>query len=144
MIQTPGIHHIALTVSDLDASVKWYEQVFGIGHVMDVPHHGKEGIGKVLADNTFQLVIGLHRHAGNPGSKFSETQSGLDHVSFRVSSPAELAVWSDRLADLGVRKTDVADRPLTQSPIVSAAYGSILAFRDPDNIALELIAVPSV
>ena len=28
----PRLHHLAITVTDLDASVTWYEQVFGIQH----------------------------------------------------------------------------------------------------------------
>ena len=34
------LHSIALTVSDLDASVEWYSEVFGVQHVMDAPHPG--------------------------------------------------------------------------------------------------------
>jgi hypothetical protein len=40
-----SIHHIALTVTDLDASIRWYEQVFGVVYQMDAPHPG--GVGKV-------------------------------------------------------------------------------------------------
>ncbi len=34
-----------------------------------------------------------------------------------------------------------ADRPCTQSPIADEPYGSVLVFRDPDNIQLELAAL---
>ena len=36
----PHVHHVALTVSDLDASVAWYEEVFAVGYLMDAPHEG--------------------------------------------------------------------------------------------------------
>ena len=36
-----------------------------------------------------------------------------------------------------------ADRPLTPSPIADQPYGSVLLFRDPDNIQLELFAPPA-
>ncbi len=39
-------------------------------------------------------------------------------------------------------RADVADKPLTQSPIADEPYGSVLVFRDPDNIQLELFAPP--
>ncbi|MFC0454131.1 VOC family protein [Rhodococcus jostii] len=141
MVQIPVVHHVALTVGDLDASVEWYEQVFGIQQVLDVPHDG--GTATVLADRDFRLVIGLHRHDHNPGAQFAETRSGLDHVSFRVDGREELTAWGDRLTELGVRQTDAADQPLTQAPIADTAYGSVLVFRDPDNIQLELIALPA-
>ncbi|HEY5853960.1 MAG TPA: VOC family protein [Aldersonia sp.] len=141
MVQVPVVHHVALTVSDLDASVEWYEQVFGIAHVLDVPHDG--GTSKVLADEDFRLVIGLHHHEHNPGARFAETRSGLDHLSFRVDGRDELSAWGERLTELGVRRSSAADRPLTQAPIADTAYGSVLVFRDPDNIQLELIAPPA-
>ena len=42
----------------------------------------------------------------------------------------------------GVVRADVADKPLTQSPIADEPYGSVLVFRDPDNIQLEFFASP--
>jgi glyoxylase I family protein len=47
-VTQPRLHHIALTVTDLDASVAWYEQVFGVHYQREVPHEG--GTGKILAD----------------------------------------------------------------------------------------------
>lgn len=44
----PRLHHLALTVTDVDASVRWYEDVFEVQFLMDAPHDG--GVGKVLAD----------------------------------------------------------------------------------------------
>lgn len=42
----------------------------------------------------------------------------------------------------GVAPPDVADKPVTQSPIADEAYGSVLVFRDPDNIQLGLFCPP--
>jgi hypothetical protein len=47
------------------------------------------------------------------------------------------------LAGLGVARAPAADRPCTQSPIDDRPFGAILAFRDPDNIQLELFAPPA-
>ena len=44
----PRLHHIAITVTDLDASIAWYERVFGISFQLEVPHPG--GTGKILFD----------------------------------------------------------------------------------------------
>ncbi len=35
------MHHVALTVTDLDASVDWYQQVFSVAYQMDAPHEGE-------------------------------------------------------------------------------------------------------
>jgi catechol 2,3-dioxygenase-like lactoylglutathione lyase family enzyme len=86
------------------------------------------------------LIIVLHEHDANDGATFSERNTGLDHLGFRVADRGELATWQSRLEDVGVARVDVADRPLTQSPIADTPVGGILVFRDPDNIQLEFFA----
>ncbi len=136
----PEIHHIALTVTDLDASIAWDEQTFGISYKMEEPHQG--GTGKLLADDAWHLVIVLHRHDTNDGARFAETRTGLDHIGLAVASRSALEAWQEHLERQGVVRSPTADRPLTQSPIVERPYGSILVFRDPDNIQLEMFAPP--
>jgi glyoxylase I family protein len=139
--QAPHLHHVALTVTDLAASVDWYSAVFGIRHQLDVPHPG--GIGKVLADDSRQLSIALHAHDTSGGESFAETRTGLDHVGFMLPTRSDLERWQEHLASLGVERADDAEQPLTQSPIADESYGSVLVFRDPDNIQLELFAPPA-
>jgi catechol 2,3-dioxygenase-like lactoylglutathione lyase family enzyme len=129
-VTRPQLHHIAVTVTDVDASVGWYEQVFGLTFRMDVPHEG--GVGKLLADDGMSLVIVLHRHDTNDGRAFLETRTGLDHVGFFVPTRADLEAWQAHLEAHDVK----------QSPIADEAYGSVLVFRDPDNIQLELFCPP--
>ena len=130
-LPTTSVHHISLTVTDLEASVAWYGRVFGIHPQMDEAHEG--GLARVLADEQWRLVVGLHRHDANQGETFSERRTGLDHVGFAVASRAELEAWQQHLRELDVTQSPIADRP----------YGSVLVFRDPDNIQLELFAPPS-
>lgn len=49
------LHHLALTVTDLDASVQWYGEVFDVHPVMDVPHKG--GLGRILTASPPQRVV---------------------------------------------------------------------------------------
>jgi glyoxylase I family protein len=125
------LHHIALTVTDLEASIAWYERVFGITYQMEEAHEG--GVGKLLSDPAWRLIIVLHRHDANSGERFSERRTGLDHFGLAVSNRAELEEWQKHLRDLNVTQSPIADRP----------YGSVLVFRDPDNIQLELFAPAS-
>ena len=133
-----GMHHVALTVSDLDASVAWYEAIFGVRHMADVPHDG--GTAKILVHESANVAFALHRHDANDGGLFSERTTGLDHVGLVVSTRADLERWQDHLEQHGVVRSDTADKPLTQSPIADEPYASVLVFRDPDNIQLELFA----
>lgn len=139
-VKAPRLHHLALTVRDLDASVDWYEQVFGIRHAMDAPHPG--GFARLLADEAFELVIVLHRHDAQDGELFRESRTGLDHAGFAVPAREDLVAWQSHLEGQGVVRAEAADRPLTQSPIADEPYGSVLVLRDPDNIQLEFFAPP--
>jgi glyoxylase I family protein len=132
----PLLHHIAVTVTNLEASTRWYEDVFGISKKLDIPHPG--GLGRLLADEAWTLIIVLHEHDTNNGALFAETVAGLDHVGLQVPVRADLEAWQAHLQAKGIEQCAVADKPATQSPIADEAYGSVLVFRDPDNIQLEL------
>ncbi|HEX3565314.1 MAG TPA: VOC family protein [Acidimicrobiales bacterium] len=138
VVSRASFGHVALTVTDLDASIEWYSRIFDVHYVMEEAHQG--GIGKLLADDQFGLVFVLHHHDGNEGETFAETTTGLDHVGLNVGSRADLEAWQSHLEANGVARADNADKPLTQSPITDRPYGSVLVFRDPDNIQLELFA----
>jgi glyoxylase I family protein len=129
-----GVHHVAPTVSDVEASAQWYERVFGMNRMPVVfPHNGAEqgGYAVVLMDPRSSMVIGLHHHEANPGQPFRESHTGLDHISFGVANRTDLDAWADWLDELGIRHSGVID---TDNPM---PY-SVVVFRDPDNIQLEL------
>jgi catechol-2,3-dioxygenase len=86
----------------------------------------------LIAHPATGLVIGIRRHAQGGNDEFSEFRTGLDHLSWRVPGRAELETWAKHFEQKGV----------SYSPITDAPYGSVLVFRDPDNIQLELIADP--
>jgi catechol 2,3-dioxygenase-like lactoylglutathione lyase family enzyme len=140
-VTRPSLNHVALTVTNLERSVPWYENVFDVKQQMEAPFAG--GVHKLLADPEWQLVIVLARHEANQGENFVETRTGLDHIGFMVASRAELEAWQARLEENGVVRAAAADRPLTQAPIVDTPYGLFLTFRDPDNIQLHLATPPS-
>jgi catechol 2,3-dioxygenase-like lactoylglutathione lyase family enzyme len=130
-----GYHHFAPTVSDVEASAQWYERVFGMTRVpVAFPHHGGEegGYAVVLMEPRSGIVLGLHHHDGNPGQLFDERRTGLDHMSFAVAGRTDLDAWASWLDSLGVENSGVTD---TDDPV---PY-SVVVFRDPDNIQLELI-----
>jgi glyoxylase I family protein len=137
-VTRPLLHHLALTVTDLESSVRWYGAVFDIHPILELPHEG--GVGKILADADRELIIALHEHGTNDGELFTETATGLDHAGFTLPSRADLEAWQEHLEANGVMRSDAADKPLTQSPIADEPYASVLVFRDQDNIQLEFRA----
>lgn len=129
MPEFPTITHVALTVTDLDRSVPWYEALFGSKPVLDED----TGPFRHVVWMVGGTLVGLHQFpdAAKAGP-FDERRVGLDHLAFACASRAELEEWERRLNDLGVGNGGVVD----------AGYGSGLSFRDPDNIALEFFAPP--
>lgn len=132
-----GIHHFSITVTDLEASLAWYQRLLGAERVpMKFPHYGCEdtGYGELLVEPRSGVVIGLHTNTGNDGQAFDEARTGLDHVALNVASRDELESWTARLDELGIEHSGIrsGDQPFPFSTVV---------FRDPDNIQLELFAV---
>ena len=131
MPQFPTIAHVALTVSDLERSVPWYQQLFDADPILDEDTGPFRHVVWLLGGQT---LIGLHQFPDLADAlAFDERRIGLDHVAFSCGGRGDLEAWEARLDELGI----------THGGIVDAAYGSGLSFRDPDNIALEFFAPPS-
>lgn len=140
-LSRPSTNHVCLSVTSVERSVPFYENVFGIKLQMEGPFDG--GVHRVLADPEWHLVVALAQHDANQGEAMAESRTGLDHVGFTVRDRAELEAWQQRLEENGVVRADSADRPLTQAPILELPYGTFLTFRDPDNIQLHLTVPPT-
>ena len=133
-----GIHHVAPTLSDVEASASWYEQVFSMIRVpITFAHHEREetGYAVMLIDPVSGLGIGLHHNEANEGEPFDETRTGLDHIGFKVASREALDDWVAKLDGLGIEHSGIRD-------LTAPVPFSTLVFRDPDNIQLELIWSP--
>jgi glyoxylase I family protein len=127
------LHHVGLTVCDVDASEAWYGRVLGLTRGFVEPHHGAEsGYAVVLHRPGTSLSLGLDKHEANQGERFDEGRTGLDHVAFHVADRAELHAWVAHFDRQGVPHSGI--KAFTQ-PFPFA----IVSFRDLDNIQLELI-----
>ena len=126
-----GIHHLELTVQDLERSEAWYTRVLGFERMggMDKDDHS------VVIMRAGDLVVGLVQHTRTTDDdSFDERRIGLDHAGFSVTSPEDVELWAARLDDLGVDRTEVKDGALPGSRVV--------IFRDPDGIQLECYYAP--
>jgi catechol-2,3-dioxygenase len=131
MPEFPTITHVALTVTDLNQSVPWYEQLFDAKPVVDEDTGPFRHVVWLVGGQT---LVGLHQFPDlADGSDFNERRVGLDHLAFQCANRSELEEWRSRLDELGI----------AHGGIVDAGYGSGLSFRDPDNIALEFFSPPS-
>ena len=130
--QLGGIHHVGLTVSDVEASEAWYRRVLGLERVFVEPHHGGTGHAVVMNRPGTALHIGLDHHEAHEGEPFAEHRTGLDHLAVHVAERDELDAWAAHLEALGVPHSPITDR---SEPFPYAT----LVLRDPDNIQLELM-----
>ena len=126
-----GYHHVDLTVTDVAVSEEWYRRVFGLQRVMVEPHPDGVGYAVVLTRPGTALFLGLSHHPGNKRECFRESRTGLDHVSFAVSSRPELDEWLATLNQLGVPSSGITVR---SEPFDYA----LIVVRDPDGIQLEI------
>ena len=133
-IATSAFAHVRLTVTDLERSRRFYDDVFGLPVAFQLPPDAdaatREQLSFLFGGVIYQLgdsLLGL-RPVADDG--FDEDRTGLDHVSFRVGSRADLDDAVALLDGLGIAHGGVKD----------IGVASILEFRDPDGIALELYA----
>jgi glyoxylase I family protein len=122
-----GVDHIALTVADLDRSTEWYCRHLGFEPMIRYTNGEIDAQVQVLQHADLGARLSLRRFAFGETAPFSEFRIGLDHFALRVRDEAELDEWRARLQRAGVpcSRTDLPEL-------------SILAFRDPDNIQIEL------
>lgn len=125
-----GFHHISLTVTDAGKSEEFYTSVFGFVRVLELADEEGRGSKRVLAHPGSRTILGFSVHGSNDGSPFTEFRTGLDHLSFGVSSRAELDAWVARFDELGIDHGEVTTTPV----------GDLVVVRDPDNIQVELWA----
>lgn len=124
MVTFAGINHVALTVTDLDVSEDFYTEVLDFVVVIDVAY------ARVCMHPSTGFTLALVQYPGAHGGRFSELRTGMDHLGLAAQSREELVEWELRFDEHGV----------TYTPIRDMEMGYHLNFRDPDGIALELLA----
>ncbi len=124
MVTFAGVDHVSFSVTDLDASQRFYTEVLDFILLLDV------GYGRILMHPGTGFTLSVVRHEGATGGPFTELTTGLDHLGLTASTREELEEWERRFDEHGV----------TYTPIRDMEFGFHLNFRDPDGIALELSA----
>jgi catechol 2,3-dioxygenase-like lactoylglutathione lyase family enzyme len=121
-----GVHHLKFAISDLDRSLRFYEQVFGAqrlafadhrrrrdnalyAYILDVP-----GLGP-------RLELRLNPEAAGKQRRF-------DPVTLAVRDRAALRAWGAHLDRLGVARSDE----------ITSIQAWLIVFNDPDERRLRL------
>jgi glyoxylase I family protein len=121
-----GLSHFQLLVSDVRASARWYSAALGL-----VPFVEDPDIGYVaLQHRTAKVVVVLTKGANSRDWSPESVDQVLDHLAFTVPDGDSLVVWAEHLTKVGIDHAGVVlenGRPSLQ-------------LRDPDGIAIELVA----
>ena len=135
-IELGSIHHIRLTVTDIERSRAFYTGLLGFDVAAEAPPSDDPKSdpsypvlwgGCVMAKGNY--LLGL-RPVADKGDRFEEDRVGLDHLSFSVESRAAL--------DEAIRLLDERHVPRGEVRELTSFGICVLPFRDPDNIQLEL------
>lgn len=127
-ISTGAINHIALTVTDRERSRDFYTDLLGFKFVTEF------GPKYLLSNGAVILALGPAPDVSQaiPSDHFSENRVGLDHVSLNVANRAEM--------ENAVKLFDERGVPHGEFKELTGLGICVLAFRDPDNIQVELTA----
>jgi glyoxylase I family protein len=126
-MQVTGVDHLGLTVTDLDRATAWYCEHLDFEPLVRYANAAAGAEVQVLRRADGPLRFSLRRFTTGSSEPFSEFRVGMDHVALGVPDESALAGWHSRLEGAGISCSRTDLREL-----------SILAFRDPDNIQIEL------
>lgn len=143
-----GMHHVGITVKDLDASIGFYHDVLGLefsnepspwfdapelGPAVGVPGAGLRQVSLLLGDTTLELL-----EYRSPPSETTEplksNDLGASHVAFLVD-------------DIHAKKAELESKGIEFYSDVNVVDEGVLAgwrwvyFQDPDGYPLELVEV---
>lgn len=125
-----GIHHLGLTVRNVDASESWYVAVLGMARVFVEPHPSGGGHTVVMTRPGTALFFGLDHHPQADLQPFDARRSGLDHLALRVGSRSDLDAWVVHLDAIGIAHGSIHENA---EPALAS-----LVLHDPDGIPIEL------
>jgi catechol 2,3-dioxygenase-like lactoylglutathione lyase family enzyme len=122
-----GLHHTALVSSDVERTIRFYQDVLGFPLTELIENRDYPGSSHFFFDIGNGNLLAFFDFPGLAVGPYAEVLGGLHHIAISVA-PDQWDGLVQRLRDAGVEVT-------VHSEV--SAY-----FRDPDGARLELIADP--
>lgn len=143
-----GLHHVGITVKDLDASIRFYHDVLGLpfsnepspwfdgpelGAAVGVPGAALRQVSLLLGDTTLELLE-YKRPPSETKEPLKSSSLGASHVAFLVD-------------DIEAKKAELEANGIEFYSQVNVVDEGVLAgwrwvyFQDPDGYPLELVEV---
>jgi catechol 2,3-dioxygenase-like lactoylglutathione lyase family enzyme len=137
-----ALHHTAISVSDLDQSIRFYRDLLGMILEWRIDHRRSEALEKVVGmkgvDVSYAMLSGwgerielfqYHSPQGQPyPADKPQCDKGITHLAFEVN---EIDALYERLVSYGVQ--------FNSAPQVIRQGVKVAYFRDPDGVTLEMV-----
>ncbi len=122
-----GLHHTALISSDVETTVRFYQDVLGFPLTELIDNRDYAGSSHFFFDIGNGNLLAFFDFPGLDVGPYAEVLGGLHHLAISVD-PTRWSELVQRLADAGVEH--------------EVHSGVSVYFRDPDGARIELIADP--
>lgn len=122
-IQTPGIHHLALRVTDYERSKHFYLDTLGFDQILEKP-----GLCLFRAGNTAIAILGPENETPE-SDQFNPFRVGLDHLAIGCERKEDLETIAEAL-----NRNSIENTGIKHDEVLDKDY---IAFKDPDRISWE-------
>ena len=127
------IKHIAISTQDVEATARFYIDVFGLKEVGKVDSPGAQGY--YLSDGDLNLAILNFKNDTVAGAERGKSYNGIHHIGFQVESLSEIA---SRLADAGSNPRDDVNQALGVGEGHRPGGNVEVTYSGPDGVMLDV------
>jgi catechol-2,3-dioxygenase len=121
---------VQLVVSDAVVSARWYRAALGLQPMVEDADVGYVALKHRGAKLVVVLTTGTPRDPSEPVGHQQDQRDHLDHLAFAVPDGASLDAWAAHLTEIGIDHAGI---------VLENGHPS-LQLRDPDGVAIELVA----
>jgi len=124
-LEFTGVHHVTIPVTDLQASLSWFETCLTAKRLERFDHHDEGGV-------VFAVILQLPGHGPIVELRVDPTVAnavtGYMPVAFGVRDLDELGRWISHLDEHGIEHSPVTTRRIGHSMDVGTPDGLVLRF----------------